>query len=224
MRITSCFLACFWVLNWSIASLVNGANSETLQRLTADLAIENPKHGFVSADPPTKWEESLICGNGTIGLTMPGHAQNDRVVICHEELFLPKYRPYPAPDLASRWSEIQQLTLEGKGKEAAEIVDEEIRKVGITELVWPNPPVPACQLEFEALNAEEVTGHARSTNFETGEMTVAHSTGGNLIHRQAFASREDGIAVLNFSSPTKTKLSYKVSFASVAEQQPQVQP
>ena len=212
------------VLKLAFTSSLYSANSEKLQNLTSELAIENPKHGFVSASAPTKWEESLICGNGTIGLTMPGHAQNDRIVICHEKLFLPKYRPYPAPDLGSRWSEIQELTLNGNGKAAAEIVQEEVRKAGMKELVWPNPPVPACQLEFETLVAKEVTCHARSTNFENGEMTVAHKTDENIIYRQAFASREDGVAVVKFSSPSEAKLSYKFRLHPLPNNNPKFNP
>ena len=224
MRFTLALVTLTLVFNLFITNDAYSANSETLARLISELAIENPQHGFVSAKAPTKWEESLIGGNGTIGLTMPGSPQNDRIVICHEELFLPKYPPYPAPDLASRWAEIQQLTLDGKGKEATEIVDEELRKVGIKELVWPNPPVPACQLEFESLDPKNVTLQARSTNFENGEMTVAYTSEVGLVHRQAFASRKDQLGVVRFSSPTKGKLSYKFRLHPLPNNNPKFNP
>ena len=224
MRLSTIESASVVFMTLLISGVALDARADKLRRLTSELAIENPEHGFVSAEPPTKWEESLLCGNGTIGLTMPGRAQTDRVVVSHEELFLPKYPPYPAPDLGSRWPEIQKHAIEGRGKEAALIVQEELREAGMEELIWPNPPVPACQLEFERLHAEPTVLQARSANFQTGELIVAHRDASGLVHRRAFASREDGVAVVRFSSPTQTKLSYRFRLHQLPNANPKFNP
>ena len=67
---------------------------------------------------PTKWEESLISGNGTIGTLMPGNVNKDRVVLSHEKLFLPKYAPAKAPHLGSRLAETRELILKGNYEKA----------------------------------------------------------------------------------------------------------
>ena len=174
-----------------------------------DLEISNPQHGFISNVPASCWEESLISGNGTIGLTMPGDALEDRIVFGHERLFLPEYPPYEAPDLGSRLPDIREAILNGKNEAGTTIMGEEARKVGIEGMIWTNPPVPACQLEFESLHRDSIQSYARSTNFETGEITVAFRSGSNVVHRKAFVSRTEKLAVINFSSPTGAKLNYR---------------
>jgi alpha-L-fucosidase 2 len=184
-------------------------DNPTVAKLCDELKINNPKHGFVSALMPTKWEESLISGNGTLGTLMPGNPNIDRLVLSHEKLFLPKYAPAKAPDLGSRLEETRQLIFNGKYEEAGEIMMEEGNKVGIKDLIWTNPQIPACQIELKSLNPIEQTAYARSTNYETGETKVAFTNGKSIIHRNAFVSRTDDVAVLNITSPSKSKLSYK---------------
>lgn len=187
----------------------NQSTINELTELTKKLSIENPKHGFVSRLMPTKWEESLISGNGTIGTLMPGNVNKDRVVLSHEKLFLPKYAPAKAPNLGSRLAETRKLILEGNYKKAGEIMMEEGIKSGIKDLVWTNPLIPACQLELESLNPIQHNTYARSIDYETGETTVAFSDDQTTIHRKAFVSRTDNVAVLNISSPKGNKVSYK---------------
>lgn len=187
----------------------NQATTDELTKLTGKLSIENPKHGFVSRLMPTKWEESLISGNGTIGVLMPGNVNKDRIVLSHEKLFLPKYAPAEAPNLGNRLAETRKLILEGNYEQAGKIMMEEGVKSGIKDLIWTNPLIPACQLELESLNPIQHTSYARSINYETGEAIVAFSDGKTIIHRKAFVSRTDNVAVLNISSTDKSQISYK---------------
>lgn len=203
------FILRFEMVFCTLLFFSNCTNNTTIDELTNELKFENPKHGFVSALMPTKWEESLISGNGTIGTLMPGNPNKDRVVLSHEKLFLPKYAPTKAPDLGSRLEETRQLIFNGEYEKAGEIMMEEGKKAGIKDLIWTNPHIPACQIELISLNPIEQTAYARSTNYETGETKVAFTNGKSIIHRNAFVSRTDDVAVLNISSPSKSKLSYK---------------
>ena len=191
----------------------SAAHGGLLERLSEGLQLEIPEHGFVCGQPASKWDESLICGNGTIGLTMPGDALKDRIIFSHEELFLPRWPPTAAPDLRSRLDEIRELLRKGDGATASGIAVEEGSKVGIPGMIWPNPPVPACQLELEALDTDAVTAHARRTDFETGEITAAYRTHKGVFHRSAFASRKDHAAVIRISSPSGSKLNYRMRLA-----------
>ena len=62
----------------------------SLDKLCSELKFENPKHGFISSKPALIWEESLISGNGIIGVLIPGDVNEDRIILSHEEIFLPK--------------------------------------------------------------------------------------------------------------------------------------
>jgi len=189
-----------------------------IEKITEALKIENPKHGFISRLMPTKWEESLISGNGTIGTLMPGNVNKDRVVLSHEKLFLPKYAPAKAPHLGSRLAETRELILKGNYEKAGEIMMEEGIKAGIKDLVWTNPLIPACQIEIENLNPIQQTEYARSINYETGETKVAFSDGETIIHRSAFVSRTDDVAVIKIGSPSNSELNYKFRFNQLPDE------
>ena len=201
----------FLTLTILIVSCSPNVKKSTIEQIVQDLKIENPKHGFISKLLPTKWEESLISGNGTIGTLMPGNVNKDRVVLSHEKLFLPKYAPAPAPKLGSRLKETRQLIFEEKYQEASKIMMAEGIKSGIKDLVWTNPLIPACQIEIDNLNPIEYNNYARSIDYETGETKLAFSDGETIIHRSAFVSRKDDVAVVKISSPSQSKLSYKFS-------------
>jgi hypothetical protein len=191
----------------------SAAQGGLLEHLSERLHLEVPEHGFVSGQPASKWDESLICGNGTIGLTMTGDALKDRIIFSHVELFLPRYPPTAAPDLRSRLDEIRELVRKGDGETASVMAVEEGRKVGIPGMIWPNPPVPACQLELEALDTDAVTAHARRTEFQTGEILVFEDIrlsrslplgGGDALRRKLDAIGPD-YAVLLATTPPSTR-------------------
>jgi hypothetical protein len=90
---------------------------------TADeMLISPPEHGFVSRLPASKWEESMITGNGTIGALVFGDPLNERIILSHEKLFLPEYPPTAPPPLHKYLERIWELTSNGRGEEAAELV------------------------------------------------------------------------------------------------------
>ena len=181
----------------------------TIEKLTKELKFENPSHGFISSKPAAIWDESMISGNGTLGILIPGHANKDRFVLSHESLFMPKFAPAKAPDLGSRLDETRNYILSGDYEKAADILIQEGEEVGIHEMIWTNPHVPACQIDFEALNPVDVKNYARKVNYESGEAKVAIGDGNQIIHRNAFVSRTDSVAVIQFSSPSGTKLNYR---------------
>jgi hypothetical protein len=181
-----------------------------LEELLTQLQIDNPKHGFVSLRPARTWEESLISGNGTIGVLIPGDINKDRIVLSHERIFLPRSAPLKGPALGNILDETRQGLLEGNFDAAADLFIKESAKAGFTqEFVWTNPHIPACELEFESLRPIDPETYARTVNYETGEATVAYRDEEVIIHREAFVSRDNNLAVIRFSSPSKAKLSYK---------------
>jgi hypothetical protein len=180
------------------------------EKLCSELKFENPKHGFVSSKPASIWEESLISGNGTIGVLIPGDVNKDRIVFSHERIFLPRTPPIKGPQLGNILDETRKALLEGDFDAAADLFEKESLKAGFTEeFVWTNPHIPACQLEFESLSPIKSNSYARTVNYETGEAKVAFKDNNTIIHRHAFVSRDNDVAVIKFSSPNHSKLNYK---------------
>ncbi len=152
----------------------------------------------------------MLTGNGTIGAMVIGDPLNDRLILSHEKLFLPLYPPYPAPDLGSRLETIRGLILQGKSEEASAEMIKAGEDVGIDDMIWTNPLVPACQLEIVTENVDSVDRYTRGVNFETGETMVAWQTGRNIYERRVFSSRADSVIVMKISSPTNSKISTKL--------------
>ena len=84
---------------------------------TGPWLLKMPDHGYLSTDPPTKWEEGLLTGNGTLGALAMGNPWKERIILSHEELFLPKNSPTGAPDLGGHLERFGKLILAGKTRE-----------------------------------------------------------------------------------------------------------
>jgi alpha-L-fucosidase 2 len=176
---------------------------------TDEPLIEYPEHGFVSRLAASKWEESMLTGNGTIGALVPGDPLNERIILCHENLFMPEYPPYLAPPLYKYLDRMRELTLNGDGGKAAGVMIEAGEEVGIDGLIWTNPLIPACQLEVLSLSDEKVSDYARSVNYETGEATTAWKTGDLIVKRTVFFSRPDNIGVIRITASEPSSLNFK---------------
>lgn len=189
---------------------VSYLNAEDKARILCEkLALQAPEKGFVSASLASRWEESLITGNGTIGALIRGNPGNDIIILSHERLFMPEYPPTKAPDLTKYLDEIKSLTLDGEGEKASMLAIKAGREAGIDDLIWTDPLIPACQLEVKSETKETVTEHARMVNYQTGEAIAAWKTETGIYHQSVFVSRNDDVAVFRLHSPDGAKLSFR---------------
>ncbi|MGB5848462.1 MAG: glycoside hydrolase N-terminal domain-containing protein, partial [Ignavibacteriaceae bacterium] len=177
--------------------------------------ISPPEHGFVSLMPASKWEESMITGNGTTGALIWGKPQNEIIILSHERLFLPEYPPTEAPNLGKHLETIRELVLKGEGRKAAELAVQLGVEAGIEDLIWTDPLVPACQIEIESLSRDSIVNYARSVNYETGEALTTWKTEEGIFHRKIFTSRPDDISVLKIFSPHNIKQNVKIRLAQL---------
>ena len=101
----ACGTICKWLSVVILASLPFNTFASEASR--SELLIPPPDHGFVSRLPASKWEESMITGNGTVGALVPGDSLNERIILSHERLFMPEYPPTEAPHCISTWTEFR---------------------------------------------------------------------------------------------------------------------
>ncbi|MCK4750923.1 MAG: glycoside hydrolase N-terminal domain-containing protein, partial [Bacteroidales bacterium] len=194
---------------------MNQTGSQSIQGDIANLLIDPPEHGYVTNLPATKWEESMITGNGTIGALVTGHPVKERIIISHEKLFMPENPPTKAPDLGGNLDAIREFVLNGEGAKASELSLQLGEEVGIDGMIWTDPLIPACQMEIEPLDKEPVTNYSRSVNYETGEATTAWTTKHGIFKRTIFASRADGILVLRINSQDGVPSSFRIRLAQL---------
>jgi len=190
-------------------------DDKRVTELAHQLSLDIPKKGFISAQKATRWEESLVTGNGTTGALIRGIPGDEIIVLSHERLFLPLYPPTNTPDIKKYLPEIKKLILEGKGEEAADLSLKAGKEAGIEDLIWTDPLVPACQLEIKVDELSPVSAFAKTVDYETGEATTAWKTENGIFHQTMFFSRPDQIGVLKIVSPDNAKLSFKFRLAQL---------
>ena len=168
---------------------------------TENNVLDSSFKGVYLNTPAENWQTSFLTGNGTHGVVVPGDALEEKQIFCHEALFMPQYPPASAPNLASRLSEIRELILSGKNREAALLMVEEGKKVGIDEMIWTDPLVPACQMELEFLDKSDISFYERSVNYENCLVSTKWQQNNAHHLKEVFASRPDSCIVTRISGP-----------------------
>jgi len=168
--------------------------------------LKVPERGFISSKPATTWEEGLISGNGTIGVNILSRPLDETIIFSHERLFLPKGQPTVPPDNSHLLFQIRNLIDRGLYKQATEFAAIISGQQGF---MYPDPFVPAFDLNLKMDPDLEVNNYMRSVDFQTGEATVHWSDSRGVFERKMFVSRADGIAVMLITGP-KGALDFKL--------------
>ncbi len=159
-----------------------------------------PDRGFISSTPAETWEQGLISGNGTLGANVMSRPLDETVIFTHERLFLPQGPPHMPPDNAARLFEIRNLIDRGLYKQATNLQFDLSKQEGF---MYPDPFVPAFDLNLRMDTGREITDYVRSVDFQTGETTVHWADSRGVYERRLFVSRADGVAVLLITGPGK---------------------
>ncbi len=157
-----------------------------------------PERGFISSEQARTWEEGLISGNGTIGINILSRPLDETVIFSHERLFLPQGPPTMPPDNANRLFEIRNLIDRGLYRQATELAFD---LSGQESFMYPDPFVPAFDMNLQMEAVGEVKNYMRSVDFQTGEATVHWTDDRGVFERKMFVSRADGMAVLLITGP-----------------------
>lgn len=163
---------------------------------------EVPSKGFYSSRPAQTWEESLVSGNGIMGTMVEGQVYNERITFNQAQLFLPFHQPLVPPAQGEHLDEIRQLLQDDQYGEAAQFVVDLAKKEGYDGKHSSDPYVPAFQLEIKS-DTLPVKAYARTTNFQTGEVTVKWIDSQGAFRRQVFVSRADNLVVMRIQAETK---------------------
>jgi hypothetical protein len=83
--------------------------------------MDAPVRGFVTATRAANWEESLVSGNGCIGVLVLGDPAEEVLTFSHERLFLPTTPALPPIDMAPHLPQIRALLLAGQYQQAADL-------------------------------------------------------------------------------------------------------
>ncbi|MBC8358006.1 MAG: glycoside hydrolase N-terminal domain-containing protein, partial [Candidatus Aminicenantes bacterium] len=169
--------------------------------------LQAPERGFISSKPAETWEQGLICGNGTIGANVLSRPLDETIIFSHERLFLPMGDPVMPPNIAPRLFEIRRLIQRGLYRQATQLAFDLSEQKGF---MYPDPFVPAFDLNIQMDAERKITDYMRSVDFQTGEATVHWTDSRGVFERRLFVSRVDGVAVLLITGPNQGTVSCKL--------------
>ena len=106
------------------------------------------KDGFYSTRAASKWEESLVTGNGTMGIMVEGNPYRESVVFNHALLYLPLHKPLKPVSQGKYLNEMRQMMLEGKFGEASRFVVDLANSEGYTGKHATDLFIPAFRLDM----------------------------------------------------------------------------
>jgi alpha-L-fucosidase 2 len=174
---------------------------------TASAKLPVPERGFISAEPAATWEQGLISGNGTLGANMFCRPLDDTVVFTHERLFLPMGDPVVPPDTASQLFKVRQLLDRGLYKQATQYAFDLSGQDGF---MYPDPFVPAFDMNIKMDAQGDVADYMRSVDFQTGVATVHWADERGAFERKMFVSRADKVVVLQITGPKAGSVSCRL--------------
>jgi hypothetical protein len=177
-------------------------------------------NGYVLTYQPTRWEEGMLLGNGTIGAVAMCGTTRETITLTHERIYSPVFDGFGPPPLAEKLPEMRHFIAEGKYAEAARIPDRiQDAQYGYRGQIWTNPFMPACDLIIQIPDIPgRVINYERSLDFASGIGTVRFSVNGIDFGRECFISRRDGVGVIKLVS--SKPVSYLLSFAKHPEDSP----
>jgi len=188
------------ILNYFALAIILVSHVSCMKSDTNNDFLGTPERGFTSIQPAKNWQHSLITGNGSTGALVRGEPYNETITLSHESLYLPYEKTEGYMEMASHMQKIQQLSLNGKYVEAADMITK-IRE----EQSYPDirdPFIAAFNLHIQQPE-DSVNRYQRSVNFMTAEASVSVENTKNSFQRSTFVSRADDIIVIRLKGDKK---------------------
>jgi len=173
-----------------------------------------PARGVTSSVPASRWDYGFLTGNGRIGAVVYGDPTKETIVFNHERLYLPQRRP-EIPDLGRSFPEVRRIIRE-KGHIAARDFSLQ-RAAEQGHFNYHSDPFHlAFELKLDMPANGPVANYLRTTDFQTGEVSVHWSDDDGRYVRRLFVSRPDNVAVLSITRPDAKRLSLTIATTPIA--------
>ncbi|MBC8869496.1 MAG: glycoside hydrolase N-terminal domain-containing protein [Planctomycetes bacterium] len=156
-----------------------------------------PARGVASSVPASRWDYGFLTGNGRIGAIVYGNPTRETIVLNHERLYLPHPRPEIC-DLGKYLPEVRRIIREKGHVAALKFSLEKAAEQGHFNY-HSDPFHLAFELNLEMPAGGTVTDYVRTTDFQTGEVSVRWRDDDGGYARRLFVSRPDNVAVLSIT-------------------------
>ncbi|MBD3390562.1 MAG: glycoside hydrolase family 95 protein [Chitinivibrionales bacterium] len=169
-------------------------------------------HTLSLHQPATRWEDALPCGNGRIGAMLYGSIQKERILLNHENLWLPLFGRPKLPAMARHLPRYRKLLEQYKFTEADAYYRRMLKKEGWPDCIYTEPFHPAFDFCIESRVDGAFTGYRRGLALGTGEASVAWKEHGKAFARRMFVSRADDVVVIELTAGVKGGLEFSAGF------------
>ncbi len=157
--------------------------------------------------PAEKWTEALPVGNGRLGAMVFGGIKKERIQLNEESLWAGEQINNNNSRASEYLSEIQQLLLKGKIKNAGRLADKYL--LGTPPRIRSYQTLGDLWLDFD-FEEEGINDYRRELNLSTGISSVTFKTEDITYTRRVFASAPDNILVIKISADKKSAVNLKV--------------
>jgi alpha-L-fucosidase 2 len=172
------------------------------------------KHVLRMQQPATRWEDALPCGNGEIGAMIYGNIEKERILLNHENLWLPLFGRPRLPGMAKHLPRYRKLLQKLKFQEADRFYRRKLKQEGWPSLIYTDPFHPAFDLLIEPKAGAAFSDYERLLDLRTGEATVRWKEGATGFSRTMFVSRSDRLVVIRCAADRPALLTARIRFAA----------
>lgn len=147
--------------------------------------------------PASQWQETLPVGNGHMGMMPYGNPMHERVVLNEISLWSGSRANYDNPDAAGSLPEIQELLLQGRNREAQELMYKTFVPTRSTDGSAYGSYQVLADLNVDFRYAEEAAPTAYTRRLELPEACAytAYTVGGTAYVQECYVPRGEDVMV-----------------------------
>jgi alpha-L-fucosidase 2 len=169
-----------------------------------------PQRGFCSLAPDSG---ALLSGNGAVNVEVTCDPYTETIPFRHESLFVPRKRPFEAPNIADILPQMRQMLLDGKYHDAAKLAYDEWHKSPITRQRGGFGGGGAFSMRLELPRTASVKDYLRTVDFESTEVKVHWTDERGEWVRRTFTSRPDNVVVQWLTAPKGQSVNVRITVA-----------
>ncbi|MCP4456400.1 MAG: hypothetical protein GY809_33505, partial [Planctomycetes bacterium] len=164
----------------------------------------------ISTQPPLRWEDAMISGNGSTGIMAMGLPLDDLIIVNHEKLWTVgnDYRPQ-TPDLGEAWKEAKQIAQTGRYLDADMHIVNAARqrnqalygKASTGSRPRYDRCHPGLHLHVTTQSNGTPLDYRRETNLTNGEISVFWTDNRGDWVRRVFVSRTHNVIAMELTAP-----------------------
>ena len=197
----------FLELSASTAALTTLAGTvEALSPFASEMAFAAPAtRSIFDTSPASDWTDAFVSGNGRYGIMVYGNPLNETVIFDDHKFLQPNgsYNLQP-PVISNLLPQVRSDLLAGNYSKAQSAFPNGWK------LHWTQPFHPGYEMLLNITSSGTTSGYNRTTNFQTGEVTVQWNDGLGSWTRKSFVSRADNVTVQQLTAPSNGKLNLTI--------------